>query len=153
MRQDALAFAVPAVAQAITKEVFDEVCARDTIDAIASVLTYSAIPPDEWTSADDDAAMRTMESERPKQLHLFRDVFCNPLRPVSLKRTWLTWNDRTVVKLAQFVYEDRAFDKMGLLADALEDAGCTDADILTHCRGAGPHVRGCWVVDLLLGKT
>ncbi len=41
---------------------------------------------------------------------------------------------------------------MPVLADALEDAGCADADILAHCRGHGPHVRGCWVVDLVLGK-
>ena len=44
-------------------------------------------------------------------------------------------------------------DRLAILADALEDAGCTNADVLDHCRGAGPHVRGCWVVDLLLGKS
>ena len=51
------------------------------------------------------------------------------------------------------MYEDRAFDRLPLLADALEDAGCADADILVHCRNGGEHVRGCWVVDLLLGKS
>jgi hypothetical protein len=58
-----------------------------------------------------------------------------------------------VVKLAQAIYDDRAFDRLPILADALEDAGCHDAGILAHCRGPGPHVKGCWVVDLLLGKT
>ena len=50
------------------------------------------------------------------------------------------------------IYEDRAFNRLPLLADALEDAGCADAEVLAHCRGPGPHDRGCWVVDLLLGK-
>jgi hypothetical protein len=54
--------------------------------------------------------------------------------------------------MAQAIYDERAFDRLPILADALEDAGCTNADILGHCRGAGPHAKGCWVVDLLLGK-
>ena len=54
--------------------------------------------------------------------------------------------------MAHTIYEGRVFDCLPLLADALEDAGCTEPDILSHCRGGGEHVRGCWVVDLLLGK-
>jgi hypothetical protein len=65
----------------------------------------------------------------------------------------LAWRDSTIRKLAKSIYDDRAFDRLPLLADALEEAGCTDADILAHCRGDGPHVRGCWVVDLILGKS
>ena len=65
----------------------------------------------------------------------------------------MTWNDGTLSKLAQGIYEGRAFDRLPILADALEDAGCDNADILAHCRNGGEHVRGCWVVDLLLGKT
>ena len=65
---------------------------------------------------------------------------------------WVAWNNETVLKLAQTINADRAFDRLPILADALEEAGCTDADMLQHCRGPGPHVRGCWVVDLLLGK-
>jgi hypothetical protein len=57
-----------------------------------------------------------------------------------------------VVKVAQAIYDERAFDRMSILADALEEAGCTDQDILAHCRSGGDHVRGCWVVDLVLGK-
>jgi hypothetical protein len=78
-----------------------------------------------------------------------RDIFGNPFRPVTADPQWLT---PTVVTLAQTIYADRAFDRLPILADALEDAGCDEADILTHCRADEPHVRGCWVVDLVLGK-
>jgi hypothetical protein len=57
-----------------------------------------------------------------------------------------------IPKLAQAIYDDRAFDRLPVLADALEDAGCTDPDFLGHLRGPGPHVRGCHIVDLLLGR-
>ena len=56
-------------------------------------------------------------------------------------------------KLAEAIYEERAFDRLAVLADALEEAGCTNPDILGHLRGPGPHVRGCWVLDCLLGKS
>lgn len=77
------------------------------------------------------------------------DIFGNPFRPVVAEPTRLP---PKVVALAQAIYDERAFDRLPVLADGLEEAGCTDADILAHCRGPGPHVRGCWVVDLLLGK-
>jgi hypothetical protein len=64
----------------------------------------------------------------------------------------LEWPTSTVVTLARQMYESRDFSAMPILADALQDAGCENADVLAHCRGPGPHVRGCWVVDLLLGK-
>jgi hypothetical protein len=65
----------------------------------------------------------------------------------------LAWNDDTVPKLAQAIYEERAFDRLPVLADALEDAGCTNEDLLVHLRGPGPHLRDCWALDLLLGKS
>jgi hypothetical protein len=80
---------------------------------------------------------------------IFRDIFGNPFRPVTINPAWRTSN---VTALAQSIYADRAFNRMPILADALEDAGCDNADILNHCRQPGEHVRGCWVVDLLLGK-
>jgi hypothetical protein len=89
-------------------------------------------------------------SERLLITALIRDLFGSQLfRPAYIEPAWLT---TTVVGLAEGVYADRAFDRLPILADALEEAGCDDADILAHCRGDGPHVRGCWVVDLLLGK-
>jgi hypothetical protein len=81
---------------------------------------------------------------------LLRDIAGNPFRPVTIILTWLTWNDGRAVKLAQGIYDEGAFDRLPILADALEDAGCTNADILDHCRQPGEHARGCWVVDLIL---
>jgi hypothetical protein len=66
---------------------------------------------------------------------------------------WLAWNGGTILKVAQAIYDDRRFEDMPILADALEEAGCTNEGILSHCRGSGEHVRGCWVVDLILGKS
>jgi hypothetical protein len=92
------------------------------------------------------------EHEREAQCHLFRDIFGNPFRPVEFDSRLSAWSDGTISKLAQAIYDERAFERLPILADALEDAGCDNADILAHCRGPGPHVRGCWVVDLILGK-
>lgn len=79
-------------------------------------------------------------------------VLGNPFRPATVNPSWLTWNDGTVRRIAKSIYDDRAFERMPILADCLEDAGCDDETILNHCRGEGPHVRGCWGLDLLLGK-
>ncbi|HEY1381779.1 MAG TPA: hypothetical protein VGF55_33580 [Gemmataceae bacterium] len=83
---------------------------------------------------------------------MLRDIFGNPFRPVAVEPAWLAWNHGTVPAIARRVYDERRFEDLPILADALEDAGCTNADLLAHCRGGGPHVRGCWAVDLLLGK-
>lgn len=95
------------------------------------------------------ADLAARKAELGVQSQLLRHIFGNPFRPVTLGPTWLT---ATVKHLAQTIYNDRAFDRMPILADALEEAGCTNEDILAHCRGPGAHVRGCWLVDLLLGK-
>ena len=90
------------------------------------------------------------------QAGLFREVFGNPFRRVVIAPAWRA---PTVAALARGAYDERrlpsgelGLDRLAVLADALEEAGCTDADILDHLRGPGPHVRGCWAVDLLLGK-
>lgn len=62
------------------------------------------------------------------------------------------WRTATAVALAAGVYADRAFDRLPILADALEDAGCDDLDLLNHCRDDLLHVRGCWALDQILGK-
>jgi hypothetical protein len=92
-----------------------------------------------------------MSAKRQYTLACFlRDIFGPlPFRPVAVDPSWRT---STVLALANGVYQDKAFDRLPILADALEEAGCDSADVLEHLRGDGPHVRGCWVVDLLLGK-
>jgi hypothetical protein len=93
--------------------------------------------------------------DRPKkeaavQCRLIREIFGNPFRASpAIDVTWLT---PLVVELGGTIYERRSFDRMPALADALEEAGCHNADILDHCRSQTQHVRGCWVVDTLLGK-
>jgi hypothetical protein len=84
------------------------------------------------------------------QADLVREVVGNPFRPVTFDQQWRTSD---TVGLAQAIYDDKAFERMPILADALMDAGCEEEQIIGHCRGVGPHVRGCWVVDLVLAKT
>jgi hypothetical protein len=87
--------------------------------------------------------------ERDAQARLLRDIFGNPSRPAILRPDWLT---PAIGRLARTIYDDRAFDRMSQLADALEEDRCDNADILVHCRQPGEHVRGCWALDLILGK-
>jgi len=107
---------------------------------------------------------------------LLRDLVGNPFRPVQIRGLgpcpncfhlpcacqnhwergpgagWLAWHNGTVAHIAHGIYDDRAFDRLPILADALEEAGCDSTDLLAHLRSPGPHVRGCHVLDLLLGK-
>jgi hypothetical protein len=80
---------------------------------------------------------------------LIREIFGNPFQRLSLKRAWLS---NQVLDLAAALYEDRDVEAMPILADALEEAGCTEAALLEHCRGGGPHVRGCWALDAVLAR-
>jgi hypothetical protein len=91
---------------------------------------------------------------------LLRDIFDDPFRPVAVDPAVLAWHDATVVRLARASYDERHMPegtldngRLAVLADALEEAGCTDPDILGHLRGPGPHVRGCWPMDLCLDKS
>jgi hypothetical protein len=104
----------------------------------------------ELKDKDRRTADRAMNAEKATQARLLRDIFGNPVRPVTLSPSWRT---ATVVSLAQQMYDARDFSAMPILADALQDAGCDTDDILDHCRRPGEHVRGCWAVDLVLGKT
>jgi hypothetical protein len=98
-----------------------------------------------------DAALSTFSTtgDSVERSSLIRCIFGNRFHNVSLDRTCLT---NTVTTLASAIYTERAFDRLPILADALEDGGCTDAEILNHCRAPGLHARGCWVVDLLLRR-
>jgi hypothetical protein len=104
-------------------------------------------------SLDPQAASRQVRY----QTEMIHDIFANPFRPITLSAEQRT---PTVVSLAQAAYDERQLpsgqldrDRLAVLADALEEAGCADADILRHLRGPGLHVRGCHVVDLVLGKS
>jgi hypothetical protein len=88
-------------------------------------------------------------AEERAQAVLVRCVLGNPFRPVAVNHQWRTAD---TVGLAAAIYQERAFDRLPLLADALMDAGCSDAQLLSHCRSEGRHARGCHVVDLVLGK-
>jgi hypothetical protein len=93
------------------------------------------------------------------QASLLRDIFGNPFRPASVNPAWLAWDNGAVVNLARAAYDNRALPagtldnaRLGILADALEEAGCDNQAILGHLRSPGPHYRGCWPVDLVLAK-
>jgi hypothetical protein len=101
-------------------------------------------------TAIEVTAARAIEQKRHREM-----IHClvgNPFNAISLDPVWLSWSDHTVGKIAQAIYDNCVFDQMPILADALEEAGCTEPSILDHCHSGGEHVRGCWVVDLLLGK-
>jgi hypothetical protein len=107
-----------------------------------------------WTYSGEAARIRkplasVLKSELAIQHELIRDIFGNPFRPVTLDPRWLT---STVIDLARTIYEERVWERMPILADALMDAGCDSEEVIKHCQGPGPHVRGCWVVDLLTGR-
>jgi len=88
-------------------------------------------------------------AERVAQVALLRDVAGNPFRPAGLDLAWVT---PTAVAVARAMYDSRDFDGMPILADALEDADCQDEQLLGHCHGPALHARGCWLIDLILGK-
>lgn len=103
----------------------------------------------ETPDAASSGRPRVFNAERKAQTVLIRDMFGNPFHPITVESSWLT---STVTALAQSIYDDRAFHQLPILADALEESGCADEVILRHCRQPGAHVRGCWVLDLVLGK-
>ena len=92
------------------------------------------------------------ESSQRFQASLLRELIGNPFRDYPLDPLWLAWEGCTVAQLARGIYHDRAFDRMPILGDALEEAGCTHVAVLEHCRSGDEHLRGCWVLDSVLGK-
>ena len=106
-----------------------------------------------WRLASDamwDYIDAAVEGETTRQVSVLHDLCDRPLSPQSALKDSV--HGANVFKLAHAIYNDRAFDRLPVLADALEAAGCDNQEILNHCRGPGPHVRGCWALDLVLGK-
>jgi hypothetical protein len=105
---------------------------------------------DQAVASENNGAAK---EEQGRRLAHLRDIFGNPFRPPpTIDPSWLAWNDGTVRRLAAAIYEGRAFERLPLLADALEEAGCAENELLRHLRRPGPHVRGCVALDALLGK-
>jgi hypothetical protein len=103
---------------------------------------------DEWDTRKLENLDRWPEAQY--QLALIRCLFGNPFRPTCLSPAWRT---PQALALARTAYGERQFEELPVLADALEEAGCADEAILSHLRGPGPHVRGCWAVDLVLDRS
>jgi hypothetical protein len=120
----------------------------DETDAVTFAAVHAALAHRYATKGDAEFAE---QKALRAQAALVRDIFGNPFRPVAADPRWLT---STVVALARGMYESRDFGAMPILADALQEAGCESEDVLTHCRDPKQlHARGCWVVDMVLGKV
>jgi hypothetical protein len=128
-------------------DVWDDDWLATESDAIgAAEHAADAATDDAWEAA---WGLRQCYTDVPR-LALLNDILGPlPFRPVAVAPSWLT---ATVTALATAIYEERAFDRLPILADALEDAGCNNQEVLGHLRGGGDHCRGCWPVDLILGK-
>jgi hypothetical protein len=136
----------------------DEEAERPVSRAKASLRASQAahwIEMQEEGLHEEDEQPQTRAARRERRAHcdLLRDLFGNPFRPATVEKPWLEWNDGCVARLARAIYEERKYQEMKILADALEEAGCANPDLLTHCRQHGEHARGCWVVDRVLGLT
>jgi hypothetical protein len=99
-----------------------------------------------WDAARD-AGLSTQRA-----CDIVRDMLGDFFHPVAIPYAWRQWEEKTVVKIAETIYQEHAFSDMPILADALEDAGCTDRVVIDHCRSHGPHVRGCWLLDAILDR-
>lgn len=130
-----------AISWTLAEKSIGETCAGATEDDWFD-WAFSGGPPDPVYQA-------AMKAEFREQAGLLHEVIGNPFRLATFDQSWRT---ATVQTLAAGIYDERAFDRLPILGDALEDAGCDHADILTHCREGKDHARGCWVIDLVLGK-
>jgi hypothetical protein len=124
--------------------------ARQAAATLVRLRVLAALGPDPQNRPGAEWR-RVRAEERVVVCELIRDLWPNPFRSLEeLPKDALHWNGGTVVKMAQRIYDDRAFDDLPVLGDALQDAGVDDETILRHCRGPGPHARGCWIVDSIL---
>jgi hypothetical protein len=117
--------------------------------AVYAVAAAATAGHEYGTPAWSAAYKAVYKAEQQAQKALLNEVTGDPFRQAASDSAWLT---PAAVKLARSIHVEQSFDRLPALADALEEAGCTDAEVLSHLRGPGPHVRGCWAVDLLLGR-
>jgi hypothetical protein len=130
------------------RSVVHELCLHEAWSAASLVLLSSYLVV--W---DAFPASDSWEIEQKAKASLLVDTFGNPFRSTLIQPHLMRSHKRRAMNLAHEIYDGRGYDKLPNLANALEEAGCTDREIVCHCRRAGEHVRGCWVVDLLLGKS
>jgi hypothetical protein len=139
-------------AAAAAADVDADVAARDA----SSRTLFASRALVAWVKGPGDAEPQAMECQpilQELQVGVLRDLFGPlPFRPVTLDPSVLAWHDGTVVRLARSIYDERRFVDLPLLGDALLDAGCDQEEVVAHCRAGGEHVKGCWVLDLCLGK-
>jgi hypothetical protein len=140
----------------------------------ASARVYTSVFPDGYSPTPENKALMVRAAEQQEREHahtiareknarcdILRELFGNPFRPAPvIDSAWLAWRRGVVRELALAAYEYRRLPeatldpaRLAALAEALEGAGCGDAELLSHLRSPGPHVRGCWAVDLVLGKS
>jgi hypothetical protein len=121
--------------------------------AAAGASTSAAGAVTSAARAAGSAGERETKAERAAQSRLLRDIVFNPFSlPPAVEAAWLAHNGGAVPKLARAIRDERAYDRLPLLADALEDAGCSDVDLLGHCRSGAEHALGCWAVEMLRGR-
>lgn len=116
---------------------------------VAERFAFTSAKNVSWMSAHRRDPTSSTGADLAVQAVFVREIFGNPFRPVVIDPRWQT---STVVDLARSVYDEKAFDRMPILADALMDGGCDSEPIIEHCRQSTEHLRGCWVVDLLTGR-
>jgi hypothetical protein len=142
-------------AQALAERIADGAATSEELSA-AWNTSWIVLNPDATKAARSYTKPDDLDCPQAEKAALLRDLFGDPFRPSAINPAWVT---PTVASLARAAYEERMAPRpdldpvrLSVLADALEDAGCSDAAILGHLRGPGPHVRGCWALDLVLGK-
>jgi hypothetical protein len=128
---------------------FVSLAASDTAYPSGYSAATSATVDAAWNPVKDETGSCVREAEWTAQAGIVRDLFGNPFRTIIVDARWQT---PVVTALAETIYDQWAFDRLPILADALQDAGCENVEVLNHCRSDGPHVRGCWVLDLLTGR-
>jgi hypothetical protein len=151
--------ALEQLAMAMTKPFVPSVTlqAEYVISSVRGGVAYRAFHSSGYKRGSEPANetppwLEAESAERSAQALLLRDLIHSPSTIPVCETAWQEWNNGTIRNLARAIYDDRSFDGLAIVADALEDSGCTNADVLNHCRDGGVHVRGCWVVDLVLGK-
>jgi hypothetical protein len=135
------------------KTVWEACAAANDLAVDAATREDRAAVVDPATANRFEAAQaRARAAEAREQANLLREIVGNPFRPPAVAASVLAWHGGTVPRLARAVYDERRFGDLPVLADALEEAGCSDPDVLGHCRRAGGHVPGCWVLDRILDQ-